>query len=206
MKQAKPVSAATRAMLDAMEEDAKAGPAPDKLDTIRKKVGELRDEQLSKQRIEEQLSECNKRILSITQKELPDIMDEAMVPSITLEADGNKPRIEVRVEDYYHANIFSGEKAEEAYDYLRKVKAEDLIKTQYVISFGLGEAKAAERFERSLTKAGVGFDRKQGVPWNTLTAWFREEYKRKPLPVRAMEVLGATVGRVAKVVKQKKEK
>jgi hypothetical protein len=52
----------------------------------------------------------------------------------------------------------------------------------------------------------VQYSVKRGVPWNTLTAWFKAEHKRKPLPAKAMELLGATVGRVAKVVKQKEKK
>ena len=68
------------------------------------------------------------------------------------------------------------------------------------------EAKQAERFQRSLEKAGIDFSLKRGVPWNTLTAWFKAEHKKKPLTVKAMGLLGATVGRVVKVVKSKPEK
>ncbi len=44
------------------------------------------------------------------------------------------------------------------------------------------------------------------MPWNTLTAWFKAEHKKKPLTAKAMVLLGASVGRVANVITPKQEK
>lgn len=203
MKQAKPVSAATRALLDQMCEDAK--PTGDKLDRVRTALAALRDDEMESERLDAQLKEVKERINTAKNKTLVDVFDEAGVISMRLEASGNLPPYEVEIDDYYHANI-PKEKAEEAYSYLRSKKSEDLIKTSFTIEFGLKEAKATERFQRSLDKAGIPYSIKQGVPWNTLTSWFKVEHKKKPLPVKAMDVLGATVGRVAKVIKQKEKK
>lgn len=199
------VSAKTRAMLDAMEQDAAAPPEGDKLEKVHALVAELRDAEMLKAVQEENLKQTNITINDLLWSKIPTVMDEAMISNVTIKADGNKPPYEVKVEDYYKANI-PGETAEKAYAYLKQRKSEDLIKVTFEVSFGLGQAKEAERFERSLEKAKIPFNKKRGVPWNTLTAWFREEYKKKPLPTKAMEVLGATVGRVAKVVKQKEKK
>lgn len=204
-RQPKPVSAATRAMMDAMEQDAAAAPEEDKLAKVHKLVAELREAEMQKAVQEESLKNTNIAINDLLWSKIPTVMDEAMISNVTIKADGNKPPYEVRVEDYYKANI-PGETAEQAYAYLKSRKSEDMIKVSYEIGFGLGEAAKAERFQRSLEKAGIAFSMKRGVPWNTLTAWFREEYKKKPLPAKAMALLGATVGRVAKVVKQKEKK
>lgn len=204
-KQAKPVSAATRAMLDAMEEDATAAPAQDKLDAVNKYVRELRDANMEKAAVEERLKAINITINDLEWTKIPEVMDEARLDNLTLAAEGNLPPFTVKVDDNYKANIPEAH-AEEAFAYLSKNNSGDLIKTQYTISFGLGEAKAAERFQRSLDKANIQYETKRGVPWNTLTAWFKTEHKRKPLPVRAMEILGAKIQRQAKVVKQKEKK
>jgi len=204
-RQPRPVSAATRAMLEQMEGDAAAAPEQDKLDRVHKLVGELRDAEMLKAVQEENLKSTNITINDLLWSKIPQVMDEAMMSSVTIKADGNKPPYEVSVGDYYKARI-PDDNPEAAYNYLKKRGSGDLIKVTYEISFGMGQEKAAERFERSLEKAGIDYNRKRGVPWNTLEAWFREEYKKKPLPAKAMAILGATVGRVAKVVKQKKDK
>lgn len=203
MKQAKPVSAATRAMLDEMREDAK--PSGDKLDRLRSEIFKLRDLEFQQATLAERLKTVGGDIGLIKEKTLVDLFDEAGCNRLGIEADGNLPPYECEMGDYYHANI-PAEKQDEAYEYLRKIKQEDLIKTSFTVEFGLREAKAAERFERSLQKAKIPFSMKQGVPWNTLTAWFKVEHRKKPLTVKAMGLLGATVGRVVKVVKQKEKK
>lgn len=204
-KRAKPVSAATRAMLDAMEEDASRPVAEDKLAAIRRRVAELREAELEAARLKESLTAQNILINDLLWSKLPQIMDEAGVPNIGIAADGNKPPYEVRVDDHYKANI-PEEHAPAAFAYLEKTKHDDLIKTTYTVSFGLREGGAARKFETALFKMGVPFSKKQGVPWNTLTAWFKVEQRKKPLSAKTMEILGASVGRVASVVKLKEKK
>ena len=202
-KRAKPVSDATRALLNEMREDAT--PSQDRLDKVRSEISRLRDLELEKAALETRATEIAQDIKQVKEKTLVDLFDEAGVNICGIEATGNLPPYTVELNDYYHANISEDQRAE-AYSYLRKIGQEDLIKTSFTIEFGLREGKAAERFERSLEKAGINYGKKQGVPWNTLTAWFKAEHKRKPLPIKAMALLGATVGRVAKVVKQKEKK
>lgn len=205
-REAKTVSAATRSMLDKLREEAGAAPASeDKLERVHTLVAELRDAELTKAAQEEALKQTNIVINDLLWSKLPQVMDEAQMLDCTIKADGNKPPYTVKVEDDYKANI-PDDSAGKAFAYLKKRGDGDLIKHTYTISFGLGEDKAAERFERSLEKAGIAFSKKSGVPWNTLTAWFREEHKKKPLPKKVMDMLGASIRRVAKVVKQKKEK
>jgi hypothetical protein len=199
--------------MSALENDAElfgminedATPSEDKLDTIRATIAQLRDNEFEVATLEERTDEIKKLIREAKEKTLPDMFDEAGVSKLGIDAVGNLPPYEIEVTDRYHANI-PAERAPEAFDYLAKTGHEDLIKTIYTIEFGLKEGKAAQRFARSLEKAGIPYNAKQSVPWNTLTAWFKTETKRKPLSSSAMELLGASIGRVAKVVKQRTKK
>lgn len=200
---AKPVSAATRALLDEMSQDA--APKGDKLDRLKQGVIRLRDMEFEKAALEERTKTLSEDIQTMKEKTLVDLFDEAGSNLHGVPAEGNMPAFTVEIGDYYHANI-PADKKTEAFEHLRKIGHEDLIKTEFKIAFGLREAKQADRFRRSLQKAGIKFSETHGVPWNTLTAWFRVEHRRKPLTAKAMALLGATVGRVAKVVTQKEKK
>ncbi len=197
----------TRAMLDELEEqDAATSAAPeDKLQLIRDKVRGLRELELTKAQLEEELKAVNIAINDALWSKLPSIMDENGVPSIEIAAEGNKPAYTVRVDDHYKANIPEAN-APDAYALLHKMKSGDLIKTTFTVEFGLRDNAATKKFESLLLKSKVPFGKKQNVPWNTLTAWFREEHRKKPLSARTMELLGASVGRVAKVVKQREKR
>lgn len=200
---AKPVSAATRALLDEMTLDA--APKGDKLDQLKAGVARLRDLEFEKAALEERIGALGKDIQQMKEKTLVDLFDEAGSNIHGVPAEGNMPAFECKLDDYYHANIPAENKGA-AFDYLRKIKQDDLIKTEFKIAFGLRESKQADRFRRSLEKADIAFSETSGVPWNTLTSWFKVEHKKKPLTVKAMELLGARVGRVVKVVTQKEKK
>lgn len=203
IQRAKPVSEATRALLTEMQQDAK--PSEDKLDKVRAEISKLRSLEFEATSLRERQSEIAESVQQITWRTLVDLFDDAGINKLGIDADGNLPPYEVELGEHYKASI-PEEKADAAFAHLTKTGHADLIKTTFTIAFGLKESKAAERFARSLDKAGVPYSAKRGVPWNTLTAWFRVEHKKKPLPAKVMELLGATVGRVAKVVKQKEKK
>lgn len=202
-RRAKPVSDATQRLLDEMRRDA--APSADKLERARAEVAKLRDLEMESETLSFRLKEIGQDIRHVKEKTLVDIFDEVGIDRLGLPAEGNAPPYEVELAEYYHANI-PEERRTEAYGYLTKAGHADLIKTTFVVEFGLRDGKQTAAFERLLEKNVVLYSKKQGVPWNTLTAWFRTEHKRKPLPARTMELIGATVGRVAKVVKQQKEK
>lgn len=199
----RPVSAATRALLDEMKQDAK--PRGDKLDQLRAGAAELRDMEFERESLKTRSEELGRDIKQMKEKTLVDLFDAAGVNVVGIDAAGNLPATTYEMGDYYHANI-PEEHAGEAFEHLRKIGQGDLIKTTFTIGFGLGEDKATDRFRRSLQKAGIPFSESSGVPWNTLTAWFKVEHKRKPLSAKARTLLGATVGRVVKAVKQKQER
>lgn len=202
----KPVSQATRAMLDAMDTDAAKPASPDKLEACRVKVAEMRDKQKEVADLAERTKELNKEIAQIRDHDLVGLFDEAKIDRLGLPPEGNQPAYEVELEEYFHANI-PKENERGAYEWMKKTKNEDMIKTSYTIEFGLGESKDCTKFEKMLDKYGCGYDKKQGVPWNTLTSFIRGEFRAKrPLTAKVMGLLGAEHFRRAKVVTQKKEK
>lgn len=201
----KPVSAATRALLDAMSEDD-AKPSPDKLDAACAKLAELEELEIRKSNLEAQIEEVGKRINEIKSKEIVEVFDAAGIDSLGLPQRGNVPPYEVEIIEFFHANI-PEDKKPEAWAWMKQTKNEDLVKTQFSVEFGLGDATKAKKFEAGLKKLTKEYDKKQSVPWNTLTAFVKGEFKAKrPLSKKVMGILGATNGRVAKVIKQKVEK
>jgi hypothetical protein len=88
------------------------------------------------------------------------------------------------------------------------------VKRTYTIVFGKGEEKRATAFEAALKKLKVDYGSAFGVPWNSLTAFVREQterFDRLPPPEQTndkrlpLDLLGATVGRVV-TIKARKEK
>jgi hypothetical protein len=191
-------------LLNEMKQDAERPVPQDRLEAIRKKVVEMRDIEAENASLSERMDKNGKRLRELRDKEIVDLLDAARLKGFTVAADGNSPAYEVEVAPYYHANI-PEETAEQAYEWLRKKNHGDIIKAQYTIEFGRGQDKAQKSFEALLNKSKIPFTYKYGVPWNTLTAFVREqiEERKATLPLK---LLGATVGRVAKVVKQKKGK
>jgi hypothetical protein len=201
----------TESAVAALRETDAQTVSSDKLDKVRAEVRKLRDKQREKADLEERLRSVNIDLNDILWSKLPQIMDENMVPSITLAAEGNHEAVTVEIGDYYKAAIPQDtdedpDASARAYAMLNKKKGGDLVKKQYIVSFSMGTSKAQRAFEALMRKAKTPFETKQGVPWNSLTSWFREEYKKKPWTTQEMETLGAKVGRVATVKKPKEKK
>lgn len=193
-------------MLDAMTNDSNNKPTPDRLDACKTKLRELRSIRFERAALEERLKEVKARELELTQRELVDVLQETGINSLGLDPEGNMPKIDIELDDYFHANIPDDNK-ESAYKWLHKQGLGDMIKTTITMSFGLGEAKQCASYLKKLDKLGEPYDVKQGVPWNTLTAYVKGEFKAKrPITQKVLDMLGATVGRVAKVIEPKKEK
>ena len=134
-------------------------------------------------------------------------MREARVPALTLEAEGNFPAFKLDCKPYYYANIKADDPlAPSAFAWLEKHGHGDIIKKTYTIVVGKGDAKLSKRIEATLNKAKIPFEVKMAVPWNTLTAFLREQIEKfKTMP--PLDLLGGKVGSVVdmKVMKPKGE-
>lgn len=168
----------------------------DKLQEIRQKAAALRDLRLQKEQLEADVAATGKAILDLQQRELPELMLEVGIDNLGLEAEGNYPAYDLALKPYYHANIgVDNPDADQAYNWLIKHGHGDLIKHQFIITFTRGEEKQAAAFAALLKKNKVTFDRIMGVPWNTLTAFVREQTEKGvALPLK---LFNATVGRIA---------
>lgn len=200
----KPVSAATRAMLDAMSEDRPVA-SENQLDVIRAKVRELRDLEIERAQLEERQRSISERRRVLVEKEIVDVMDAASVPAITIAAEGNMPQFEVEIGPYYHANIAADwpePQREKAFAWIRKYH-DGMLRSTITASLGKNSGAQQKALEEFLVKKKISFKVQFGVPHNTLTAFVKEQIEeRKKTPPLAL--LGATVGRVAKIKKEKK--
>ena len=130
------------------------------------------------------------------------------IDHLGLQPEGNLPGYTAELRPYYHANIsgdWEPEKKEAAFDCLAKHHAEDLVKTKITVLLGRGDRKAAKKVESALKKLKVSFSRELSVPWNTLTAWLREQVEDVELETPPLDVIGATVGEKVSLKQVKQE-
>lgn len=192
------------ALADMMADDARAPPSQDKLVAVKQKIADLRDLEFENASLQDRMTENSEKIREIKEKTLVDMFDEIKITNLGIEADGNLPPYDIEIKPYYHANI-PEEGADKAFAWLAKNNHGDMIRGTYTVQFGKGEEKNRKAFEKYLDKSGFSYSYKFGVPWNTLTAFVKEQievYKREP----PLKLLGATVGRVAALKKQKTER
>jgi hypothetical protein len=188
-----------------IEQEPIREPRADQLAAVRKKAAELRDLKLEEEQLNERLSAVERRIAEVEQRELPDLFDVAKIRTLGLEAEGNMPAVRIDVRPFYHANIspnWPPERRARAFGWLEAEGHGDMIKNEFRVSLGRGEEKAAKRLEAALAKLGVEYVRNKGVQWNVLTAFVREQVE-KHNAAPPLDVLGATISRVAKIVKEK---
>lgn len=217
------------ALAAAVKRDRTA-PAEDSLERVRVILRTARDKDREVNDLETRLKEVKAQVLELKQKTLPDLYDEVGIDNLGLPAEGNLPAYDCKLENFYHANIsadWEEEKRQAAFSYLddltvaevipgkknkdgspatRQVSANagDLIKTTYTVLLPRGNRKKALDVEKALQKLGVDIVSKLEVPWNTLTAWVKEQVEKHNTTPN-LEVLGATVGRVVKL-KERKDK
>lgn len=181
-------------------------PNPDKLETIRAKMRDVRDLTLERQQCESRVEQIKASVLRITQGELPDLLNEAKIDTLGLEAEGNLPPYDLKLKPYYYANIKNdAPEAPEAYTWLEKEGHGDLIRRTYTIVFGKADGKAAKKFEEQLNKLKITYDVSFGVPWNTLTAFVKEQIEKYKI-VPPLHLMNGKYGLVADIKPRKPAK
>lgn len=192
-------------MFSEMAADAPA-PSEDKLDQIRKMMRELRDDAARIENLEQTVAGLKERRRQILEKDLVDLMDSAGVRDMTLDAELNYAAFSVEVGAYYHANIASDwpeEKRKKSFDWIDKYHP-GMLKNTITISCAKNTRDAQKKLLALAAKLKMPARNEFGVPWNTLTSFVKEqiEEEKKTPP---LELLGATVGRVAKIKKPKEK-
>jgi hypothetical protein len=183
-------------------------PSEDQLEAIRKHAILARQFELDVADLEARLATTKANLNRLYHETLPDLMDAAGIDHVGLPAEGNKPAVDLTLEPFYRANIAAAwpeEQRDAAFNALRQLGHDDLIKTEITTRFTREERALALRVLDTLrVQFGLDPALKENVHPQTLTAWLREQFEaHNPLP--PLDVIGATIGRIAKF-KERKER
>lgn len=168
-------------------------------------------------RYEEVKKEILERMTKIQMSEMVDLMDEIHQDRIGLPDEG----VDLVLSDYFKASLPNPDTVktdEEKIEYARlraegiaflTLDAPDLLTTEVVITMPKGSMEKAREIVAMITsEQGFGLEPRrvtvtEGVHWGALTSYIKEQIgklKRDDIP---LEPLGATVGRIVKIVKRK---
>lgn len=188
--------------------DARPEADQDKLERVRGEARNLRDLTLLQLEQTALLAETGRKINTLKSETLPGILGELGIRSIGLEAEGNMPAVDFSLAPYYKASIAADwpqPQQDAAFKWMDDNGHGDLIKRTITIELGRNDDKLFKRVMDALARVpAVEPTVKQGVSWNTLTAFVKEQiekYKKSP----PLELLGATVGQIV-TMKPRKEK
>jgi hypothetical protein len=159
------------------------------------------------EQLEETLKGKKTRLYEIETKMLPDIMNQIGVDVTGV--DG----VRIELQRKIHANIskdWENDRKVEAFNHLRDIGGEDLIKQTMVVSAGKGSDEKmtaiAQRVKQMLAEVELdaSLTMEPSVQWNTLTSFVKSVLKEGDTPVD-LEVIGATDITVAKIVRKKEK-
>jgi hypothetical protein len=177
------------------------------LNAVATKAAEARDLEHEISDLEERLKDRKAALRTIYHTELPELLDQAQTDRVGIPASGNMPAVDLRLTPYYNANIWAGwppERRDAAFKALTDLGHGDLIKTEITVTIPRAERETAQKLINNLTHLGYDPQIRQSVHFKTLTAWLKEQFEHgNPLP--PLEVIGAEVGRVVKLIERKKE-
>jgi hypothetical protein len=197
-------------MNDLLEQFARAADGlaavPDsKMQEMAKLAGELVELDTEIQGLEKTLKDKKTRRHLVQTKDLPDLMNEIGVDVTGV--DG----VRVELKQKCHASISSSwedAKKQRAFEHLREIGGEDLIKQSLLVTAGRGSDEkmltVAQRVRQMLAELELeaAVKMEPSVQWNTLTAFVRSVLEEGSTPVD-LEVIGATYETVAEIVRKK---
>lgn len=167
------------------------------LTRLRERVAEARDLSFEIDDLELQIAEKRKALTKLLHQTLPEVLDTAGVPSITLEATGNMPAMVATVKSFYNANIaaaWDDEKKARAFKVLEDHQAGALIKSTIDVALPANQYEDAKALHEKLCADGFDAQISKGVHRNTLTAWLKEQIESgRHIP---LDEIGGFVGRI----------
>lgn len=193
----------------------------DKLDAIQTQAKNARDIQLQIDHLEEQLSERKETLRKIYFDTLPQMLQEVGLDRIGIAKEGNYPGYDYKLKKFYRANIaakWDEEKREAAFDYVKQMGAEDLIKTEVSVLFPKGGMKLAKKLIATAKKMKVPVtvgkkkiakpvqvELSKSIPHGTLSAWLKElvEKHHKVPSAENLEKIGGSIGVVVEPEERK---
>lgn len=118
---------------------------------------------------EEKLAAAKNTLRDISDRQLPNLMDEAQLTEFTTR-DG----IKVSVKEVIRASLPKGKEAV-AFAWLAAHEHDDLIKREFKVPFDREAEEAASQLRTYLEEAGFSFESKQTIHPQTLAAFVREQ-------------------------------
>jgi hypothetical protein len=174
----------------------------DKLVLLQRQAAKARDLELEIATYEEGAKACKELLKELQNDKMPSLMDELKLDRIGVPPEGNKPGIDYKLVQQIGASIASSwatEKRQQAFDVLKKYKAESLIKTEVTSKLPKGSLPLAKKLVAAAKALKVTAELKQTVHAGTLSAWLKEIYEGgQSLSQSDLEKIGGYVGRVVK--------
>ena len=156
---------------------------------------QIQEEERNIAKLEETLKEAKKKLLKLTDEDMPAVMQEVGMNKFELD-DGST----VEVKPTYGASILVDNRPQ-AYEWLRENGYDDIIKNNVTCSFGRGEDDKASAFKAFAAKEGYVANQKTEIHSQTLRAFVKERVEAGD--AFPMELFGAWVGQRA-VIKRGK--
>lgn len=156
---------------------------------------QIQEEEGAIAKLEETLKEAKKKLLKLTDEDMPAVMQEVGMNKFELD-DGSM----VEVKPTYGASILVDNRPQ-AYDWLRENGYDDIIKNNVTCSFGRGEDDKASAFKTFAAEKGYVANQKTEIHSQTLRAFVKERVEAGD--AFPMELFGAWVGQRA-VIKRGK--
>ena len=143
---------------------------------------------------EAKAKEAKVEYLRIVRELIPTEMQEMGMDSVTV--DGNA----VSLAPFVYASIPEKNK-EEAFNFLRSIGEDDIIKNEVKVTFGRGQDNVAGAFYDDCKSQGLHPEQKQAIHPSTLKAWVKERMASGG--ELNLELFGAFYGTEAKIVRKK---
>jgi hypothetical protein len=182
---------------DLAREDERVA-TPDQLETIKRLATAARVTEAKLREARQVVKDLEKKLDKILSRDLPEIMDQAGVPVLTVAAMGNMSGYTVQVKTMYSANIAAGwdqERRRAAFDWLETHGHGSLIKTDVITTFSREDREQVSGFVKVLDQEGLTFNVKETVPFQTLTAWLKEMVQSGNTP--PLDTIGGYIERQA---------
>jgi len=168
----------------------------DKLSSVSQLAEKMRLQAELVEGLEQSLKDAKQTLYKLRDDTLPTALQELGLTGLTL-SDGSK----VNLKPTYGGHITVANR-EEAHQWLRDHKYDDIIKNTVSCQFGRGEDQEAAMFYEELNRQGMVASQKTEVHAQTLKAWVRERVENGDnFP---MELFGAFVGQQAEIKRSKK--
>lgn len=146
------------------------------------------------EQFETRAKEAKLEYLRIVRELIPTEMQEMGVDSVSV--DGNT----VSLSPFVYASIPEKNK-EEAFNFLRSIGEDDIIKNEVKVTFGRGQDNMAGAFFEDCKSKGHNPEQKQSIHPSTLKAWVKERMASGG--EINLETFGAFIGTEAKIVRKK---